>query len=126
MCFVSGYILSKQQNSQAINAVFAACSKFRNTNPSESLTADCVQTLEGVCMRLQLTVNTREQCREGQGQVTETVGPSVVKTQKSSDKFCGIEWSKRKRERSAAGHVLFPSRIPGRGHYNLDLQLCVN
>lgn len=41
------------------------------------------------------------------GQVTETVGPSVVKTQKSSDKFCGIEWSKR--ERRPANHVLFLS-----------------
>lgn len=35
------------------------------------------------------------------GQVTETVGPSVVKTQKSSDKFCGIEWTKRKGEETS-------------------------
>lgn len=28
--------------------------------------------------------------------MTETVGPSVVKIQKSSDKFCGTEWSRRK------------------------------
>lgn len=63
----------------------------------------------------------REQCR-GQSRVTETVGPSVVKTQKSSDNFCGIERSKRKKEREEANqscsvstHTLLSgtSHIPG-------------
>lgn len=36
------------------------------------------------------------QCGDRGGQVTETVGPSVVKIQKSSDKFCGTEWSRRR------------------------------
>lgn len=35
--------------------------------------------------------------QRGGGQVTETVGPSVVRTQKSSDRFCSIEWSWRER-----------------------------
>ena len=54
--------------------------------------------------------------------MTETVGPSVVKTQKGSDKFCATEWSKRKREREReeAGQSL------GRDHYNWDHQPCVN
>lgn len=61
-----------------------------------------------LCVREQ---STREQCREGQSWVTETVGPSVVKTQKSSDKFCDIEWSKRKKEKRPTNRVLFPPTL---------------
>lgn len=57
-------------------------------------------------------VNTREQRRDGRGQVTETVGPSVVRSQKSSDKFCGIEWSRRKRERRTASHLTSHEKQP--------------
>lgn len=50
------------------------------------------------------TANTGGQCGDGRGQVTETVGPSVVTTQKSGHKFCGIEWYRRKRERRPVKH----------------------
>lgn len=63
-------------------------SNFLNTNLSESLTADYVQTSLGVCARFRGPQWMHRAETDGRGQVTETVGPSVVKAQKSSDKFC--------------------------------------
>lgn len=80
-------------------------------------------------------VDPSEQCRDRWSQVTETVGPSVVKTQKSSDKFCSIEWSKRRRVEEASPSCSVPVHAqssletptsPGRGHYDPDHQPGVN
>lgn len=44
--------------------------------------------------------------------MTGAVGPSVVKTQKSSDKFCGSgSKSKRKKERRTNSQVVFPPTL---------------
>lgn len=89
-------------NRRTVNVILASRSKIININPLCVLTAACVETLAGVHTLVCVNVRQCGRCRDRRGQVTETVGPSVVRAQKSSDKFCGIEWSKRKEGEEAS------------------------